>query len=431
MMPVLLALWSALALASPSPAEAPHPEIPHPEVRGHIDWQAHPAMHLAWKVYGKGLLERTPRRTWRHAIRQTMAAPWVRDSGVRLLLAGAIAAEKARSPAQARALILEQLAYVEAFVASDPEHFALAKSPAEARHLLQTTDKQVVVHSIEGGRMILQDPGDAQFWAEQGVALITLIHLIDDELGGAAVNHSHMGRFINREGVRKRDGGEHRGLTERGRQAIVELDGAGILVDLTHMSPQSIDETLALTAEAGITPVVTHGKLHRITGVERAFSDAQIVEIYRQGGVFNLAVSGGALLPHDPVEPVPEGLCQGSLDTFGWNLAVLQRVLDAGLPEIFGLTSRDQLSEAQKTALATGWASDWNGGINHSRPRYGRAGCEAWPGPGAPLPVDHLGLAHPGLLPQYWQRLEEDGADLDPLMRSAERFLQLWEGAGS
>jgi hypothetical protein len=41
--------------------------------------------------------------------------------------------------------------------------------------------------------------------------------------------------------------------------------------------------------------------------------------------------------------------------------------------------------------------------------------------------IDTLGLAHPGLLPQHWQRLQEAGVDLDPMLRSSERFLELWE----
>jgi len=397
-----------------------------PEVRGHIDWQAHPAMHIPWKVYGPGLTDKAPKESHKHAFSQTVSADALAGSGVRIFSAAAMAAEKATSPEQARALVLEQLAYVEDFVAQHPDRFVLARSPGEARRALVETDKVVVVHAIEGGRMLLSGPEDARFWAEQGVSLVTLIHLLDDELGGSASNPGFIGWMLNRDAARKRRKGQPRGLTERGKAAIVELHEAGILVDLTHMSPESIEDALAVTAAHGIPPVVTHGKLWDIHATERGFSRAQVVEIYRQGGVFNLVLSGTSLAAVDPSVPVPDNLCEGSIDSFAWHWNVLQDIVHDGIPTIFSMEADSPLTEAQQTALATGWASDWNGGIGHTRPRYGRRGCTRRPAEPA-LPFDTVGLAHPGHLPDHWQRLEEQGIDLDPMLRSAERFLQLWE----
>ena len=420
---------ASLLLLLLAPAARGAEDTAAPALRVLVDWQAHPAMHLPFKIYGEGLTERSPRLSHRHALRQTLHEPYLRASGVRLLLAAAMAAEKARSPEQARRLILDQLDFVEAFVARHPDRYALARSPSEARELLLHTDKTVLVHSIEGGRMILQGPGDAAFWASRGVALVTVTHLVDDELGGAAINPGWLGPLINREGARRRRKGLDRGLTQRGREVIVELDAAGILVDLTHMSPQALSESLALTAAHGIPPVLTHGKVGLIEDSERGQSPEQIVEIYRQGGVFNLALSGTSLVAKGEHIPVPDDVCEGTLDSFRWHHQTLQGILDAALPELFGVSSRSELDEAQRTALATGWSSDWNGGISHSRPRHkGRRCGDRGPRPSPHLELDTRGLAHPGLLPQHFQRLEEDGVDLDPVMRSAERFLELWEG---
>lgn len=387
------------------------------EVRAQIDWQAHPSMHLAWPFFARGLTDREPAPTWSHQFRQTVFAPYLEQSGVRLFLAAAMAAERARNPEQARRLILRQFAHVEAFVADNPERFALARSPEEARHLLESTDKMVIVHSIEGGRRILTQPGDAAFWASQGVALVTLIHLLDDELGGAALNEGRLGRMINPAGAKKLRRGEERGLTERGQQALVELGEAGILVDLTHMSQESITQSLALMAAQGMPPVVTHGMLSTLTPGERAFSPEQVVEIYRLGGVFNLALSGLALAPTVAVD---EEHCTGTLHSFGLQY---EAVLDV-------VAQAEELRGRDPTSLAVGWSSDWNGWTSHSRPVYGPGRCRPYRElPEAPLAIDTVGLAHPGLLPEHWQRLEEEGADLEPMLRSAERFLQMWERA--
>ena len=403
------------------------PGLAAAEVRVMIDWQGHPAMHIPWSFFAPGLTERAPKLTWRHQFKQTVHAPYLGDSGVRIFLMAAMAAEQARNPTQARRLILRQLAYVEAFVAAHGDRYALARSASEARRLLATTDKMVVVHSIEGGHHMLSDPGDAAFWAAQGVALITLIHLRDDELGGAAILPMGIGPAINPRGAKLRRRGDRRGLTERGKEAIVELDAAGILVDLSHMTHASIDDALDVAEAHGIAPVVTHGKLARLRNTEMGFRDDQVVRIYRLGGVFSLGLDASKLDPIDPTAPVPDDVCPGTLETFAMHTQAVRDLVQAHAAEILGPAAD---SEEAPTRLAVGWSSDWNGWVNHSRPVYGVGRCRDASALDDPLAVDTQGLAHPGLLPSHWERLERDGLDLDPMLRSAERFLQLWEQAG-
>lgn len=410
---------SVLALVLLARAEEP----PAPEVLTQIDWQGHPAMHLTWCFFAKGLTDRTPRLRWKHQFRQVAYQPYLEASGTRLHLMAAMAAERAKSPEHARDMILRELAYVEAFVAANPDGWALAKTPAEARALLTETDKHVVVHSIEGGHLLLSGPDDARFWREQGVALITLMHLRDDELGGAAILPMLLGPLINRVGAKRRRQGVRRGLTERGEQAIVELDDAGILVDLSHMSPDTVDDTLVVTRAHGIPPVVTHGKLASITASELAFRDDQVLEIYRQGGVFSLGLSGHHLDPIDPTMEVPDDVCRGTLEMFAFQTEAVRELILAHADELVGATR--ELTPEQRTWLSVGWSSDWNGWVSHSKPVYG--GCRPRSELIDPLSIDTRGLAHPGLLPEHWERLERDGMDLEPMLRSAERFLQLWE----
>lgn len=59
-----LGMLFALALVSAALATEP--------VHVPMDLQGHPAMHLCWKFYGKGLTDRTPKRTFRHQFRQSV-----------------------------------------------------------------------------------------------------------------------------------------------------------------------------------------------------------------------------------------------------------------------------------------------------------------------------------------------------------------------
>ena len=371
-----------------------------------MDLQGHPAMHMTWKFFAAGLTEREPKLTYRHQFKQTVYEPYLDRSGVRIFLMAAMAAEKARNPAQARRLILDQFAYVEGFVAAHSDRYAMASTPAQAREILVETDKMVVIHSIEGGHLLLEQPEDAAYWRRQGVALITLMHLRDDELGGSAILPMRVGPLINRVGARNRRKGRDRGLTEAGADAIRQVTAAGILVDLSHMTRQTVDDALAVTAEVGTTPVVTHGKLASLRESEMAMNDSQVLEVYRQGGLFALGLAADSL---DVLGfAAPDGVCPGTVESWAHHF-------DA----VVSLVGDDE---------PVGWSSDWNGWISHSAPVYGKKRCRDLADLPDPLLVDTLGLAHPGLIPDYFERLSRMDVDLKPVMASSERFLQMWEG---
>jgi microsomal dipeptidase-like Zn-dependent dipeptidase len=430
-------MWTAFAASLPAIAADPGDdpvtvepidEPAPPEVRGQIDWQAHPAMHLPWPMFRRGLTDRPlAHRTWRHQFRQTVSAATLGDSDVRVFLAAAMAAERAQTPKQARRLILRQFAYVERFVDDHPDDYALARTPEQARDLLETTDKMVIVHSIEGGEKLLFEPGDAAFWADQGVAVFTLIHLRDKEFGGSALLEGGVGRLVNPRGTRAARRGERRGLTEHGAASLVALHDAGVLVDLTHMSPASQQDALDLCVAHSIPPLFTHSTLARVHDGSFAVSDEQLVTVYQLGGQFSVSLNGLDLTPERASIEADPDMCPGTLEAWAWQVTAVQQTLRDQVPSIFGQPDLtfDDLSDAQRTLLATGWSSDWNGWTSHSAPVYGRGRCRG-PAPDEALPIDTLGLAHPGLLPELWVRVEERGVDLDPMLRSAERFLQLW-----
>ena len=286
----------------------------------------------------------------------------------------------------------------------------------------------MIIHSIEGGHHLLSDPQeDARFWAAQGVALVTLIHLRDDELGGADLLEGPLGRLINPQGARALRQAQRRGLTPLGREAMRALDEAGILVDLSHMAPDALADALEVAAEAEIPPVLTHTRLAQVRRGEFSISEETLVEVYRLGGVLSLGLSAENLTPERAGVPAPEGLCWGTVEAWAWAHQVVQARLAANVAAIFetpGLTWA-MLDEGQRVRLATGWSSDWNGWLSHSLPTHGRGRCR--PRDEATGALDTRGLAHPGLLPEHWQQVEAQGVSLTPMLQSAERFLQLWE----
>jgi len=329
-----------------------------------------------------------------------------------------------------------QIKAVDDFAKINSKYFIVARSPQEVRHYLKTTTKTIFIHSIEGGRKLIHSQEDAIFWAKKGVAFITLIHLMDDEFGGAAFNPDVITPIINYKGSLRRlfHFKKRRGLTPMGKEAILWIANAGMMVDLTHMSPESKIDVLKVMDMAAIPPLMTHSMYRPIYNHDRGVTREQLLKIYQLGGLFSLPINGGVLVPHKEEPTITEKLarfklCRGSLDHYKFAFDTVSDFIDGNASSILKLpigVSFADLTEAQKTQLSVGWQSDFNGWTNHSRPRYGKNGCFDIPlDQDIPL-VDRIGLAHPGLLSQYWNVLEKEGMRIDSLKRASEKFLQIW-----
>ena len=411
-------------------------------IREFMDLQTHLTMHMAYGFFSDGLTyinpEDPPNLTPKHLLKNVTYADYLEGNrGARILVHGAILPEVLVPRKRARQRILDQLAYVNEFAEAHSEHFAVARTPTEVRQLVHTTDKTIIIHSIEGAKRLLDGPEDAQFWAEQGICFMTLIHLIDDEFGAAATLPDMSTRVINyKHAWKKRFAKKNRrGLTEKGTQAIQWLTDAGILVDLTHMSDSSRADALDYMEEHSIPPLVTHDMFKPIQNHPRGITPEDVIRIYRMGGMMSLPVSGVSNLPHDPHEQYAKMLdslehyCEGSIDTYKFTYQVLKGFVEGHAAEINLEPSQTfaDLSESEKTDLAIGFQSDFNGWLDHHRPRYGEDGCfEAEPRQEYEA-IELEGMPHPGLLESHWRLLEKEGVDLDPVRRASEKFLRMWE----
>ncbi|HHG84396.1 MAG TPA: hypothetical protein ENJ82_06590, partial [Bacteroidetes bacterium] len=327
--------------------------------------------------------------------------------------------------------------FVNDFVAANSDRFAVAKTPQEVRDLVHHTDKTIIVHSIEGGKRLLNGPEDAHFWAEQGIAFVTLIHLMDDEFGGSAVLPDLTTRLINYKAAAKNvfQKKQARGLTPKGIQAIQWLADAGIMTDLTHMSDASRSDALAYMEVHSIPPLVTHDMFKPIQNHPRGITAADVLRIYRLGGLMSLPISGISNLPHHPNPKYAKRLaqlqhhCPGSIDTYKFSYLMLQEFVQENAPQIRLQPAIPFASfpEAEKVDFAIGFQTDFNGWLNHHRPRYGAEGCFELEPDQQYQAVETEGMPHPGLLESHWNLLAQEGVDLAPILRASEKFLQMWE----
>lgn len=412
------------------------------EIRTFLDLQSHATMHMAYDFFTPGLRfyeeDNPPKVDYMHQFRNVNYANYWQDNpGARVIINGALCPESIISKKRARTLILRQLHYVNDFAASHADEFIVAKTPQEVRDYVLNTDKTVIVHSIEGAKKLVNSFEDAQFWAEQGIAFITLIHLMDDELGGAAIRPGMSTKMINFKGSFMKIFNKERskGLTEKGRNVIRWLADAGIMIDLSHMSPQTRQDALELMDSLQIPPIVTHDLFKPIQNHERGIAPEDILKIYKRGGFMSLPVSGITLEAFKPEEFYRRNLdslkchCSGSVDSYMYTYETLKDFVESNVGFLEGDSTLqfDKLAESQKVKYSIGFQSDFNGWLNHSRPRYGKEGCFELKEGEDYEDIELTGLAHPGLLASQWRYLEKKEVDITPIKRNAERFLQLWQ----
>ncbi len=413
-------MWSSFAylcLIGIAPAQDPQPPVV-----GLVDLHSHLGAHLAVAPnYSPGPDAPLPQRpSYKHRFSQQMFREELLKSGT-VLFVNASYEHPVRIGFRSKKAVArtmeKQFAFTEAFIASDPEHFALARNPAEARAAI-ADGKIVFVHAIESAYHVIDTPEDIQHWADRGVALVTPIHLADSPYGGASYTDT-LGWILNVKGQFKHAFApkKHRGLTPRGKKLVQGLIDAGIVVDVQHMSWDSIDDTLDIAELNGVAPIATHSTVFSVRGEPHAFRDDQIEDIYRMGGMIGIAGNPEGQNPHPArpfwaSHPKPVDYCPRTVDDFALHYSHLVE-LTKGQP--------------------VGWGSDWNGGVIHARPKYGKHGCNPTRSDGAVMDAyDTAGLVHIGALPAFVEHLERDGGvDDGPLMQSAERFLQIWEIAWS
>jgi hypothetical protein len=121
--------------------------------------------------------------------------------------------------------------------------------------------------------------------------------------------------------------------------------------------------------------------------------------------------------------------CDGSVDTYRFTYDALQAFLEENVGLIFKDSTKtvDDLTEDEKIDLSIGFQSDFNGWLNHSRPRYGKEGCLETAPDTVYEAIELQGLAHPGLLESQWNWMAKEDVDLDPVLRASEKFLRVWE----
>lgn len=159
-------------------------------------------------------------------------------------------------------------------IAECAPYAALALTPADL-YRNKALGVRSVVRGIENGYAIGADLSRIEHFRKRGVAYMTLCHNGDNDLCGSA-----------------RGQGEHGGLTAFGREAVMEMNRVGMMVDLSHASERSFYDAIEVSAK----PIIcSHSSSRLLCDHERNLSDQAMRDLAQSGGVAQVCLYSGFL----------------------------------------------------------------------------------------------------------------------------------------
>jgi membrane dipeptidase len=175
---------------------------------------------------------------------------------------------------------LELSDMIDGIVAKHPADFAAAASVAEIRRA-KKEGRIAVLKGIEGGHAIEDSMGALRGFYRLGVRYMTLTHTNTNHWADSAGNFFAPDYDPATYQV-------HHGLNDFGRAVVREMNRLGMMVDVSHVSSETVDDVL----ETSRAPVfASHSSCRALSDMPRNLTDDQIKRIAAKGGVVMINVS--------------------------------------------------------------------------------------------------------------------------------------------
>jgi membrane dipeptidase len=173
---------------------------------------------------------------------------------------------------------------VDRVVAAHPQDLVAAGSVAEIR-AAHKSGRIAILKGIEGGHAIEDSLGLLRQFYRLGVRYMTLTHTNSNNWADSLGNFTEP----NYDPAKWR---KHGGLTAFGKEVVAEMNRLGMAVDVSHVSPETLRDVLAV---ASAPPFASHSSCRALTDNPRNLTDEQIVAIAHKGGVVMINASSSFL----------------------------------------------------------------------------------------------------------------------------------------
>ena len=169
---------------------------------------------------------------------------------------------------------LDQIDAVREAVRKHPNDLVLATTADEIR-AAKKQNKIAALMGVEGGHMIDNDLAVLRSYAVLGVRYMTLTHMGNTDWADSST-----------------DTPAHNGLTDFGKQVVLEMNRLGVMVDISHVSDKTFYDAIA-TSKAPV--IASHSSARALTEAPRNMTDDMMRALAKNGGVIQINYHVGFL----------------------------------------------------------------------------------------------------------------------------------------
>ena len=249
-----------------------------------------------------------------------------------------------------------RLRAIQRFVSKYPDRVQQALTAADVRQIVED-GKHAVLVGMENAYPLGESAASVETWAARGVRYMGITHF----------GHNQFGDSSNANPERD-SGPRHKGLSQLGKELVVAMNRAGIMVDVSHAGKA----TMMQAADLSRTPIIaSHSGVKAVADSARNLDDEQLMKIKAVGGVAQMVALGSYVkLPTSEQAAAREALDAEFGDRAGWD-QVKRDVYGERRAEIAAMAPEanvsdfvDHIDHAVKVAGIdhVGIASDFDGG---------------------------------------------------------------------
>jgi membrane dipeptidase len=202
--------------------------------------------------------------------------PRLKQGGVGAQFWSAYVPAQTRKDGRAVRLTLEQIDVIHRMVRQYPETFEMASTVEDIRRI-RKQGKIASLIGVEGGHSIDNSLGVLRMFYALGVRYMTLTHSETIEWADSAT-----------------DKAVHGGLTPFGEEVVAEMNRLGMLVDISHVSVDTMKHALRVTR----APVIaSHSSAYALAPHPRNVPDDVLRLVAKNGGVVMVNFFSGFITP--------------------------------------------------------------------------------------------------------------------------------------
>jgi len=157
---------------------------------------------------------------------------------------------------------------------------------------IKKTGKRVAFIGIENGYPLAQDITKVKEFYDLGARYITLSHSRNNDICDSSTDDR---------------GPEHNGLSVFGEQVVKEMNGLGMMVDVSHISDEAFYDVL----EISTSPVIaSHSSCRALCESPRNLNDDMLLALKDNGGVIQICILSNYLKQPEPNPVLEEKLAE-------------------------------------------------------------------------------------------------------------------------